>query len=71
MGELGPKVKVRGTKESLMEGLFADDIGLLAENERMLHRIVDKFDWMCERRKVSECWKEYSYSTLSHQFNGL
>ncbi len=42
---------VRGTVESLVAGLFADDTVLLAENEGTLQRIVDEFDRMCKRRK--------------------
>ncbi len=48
-GELGPRLKVRGTEESLVAGLFADDAVLLAENEGMLQRIVDEFDRVCKR----------------------
>ncbi len=50
MGELGPRLKVRGIEESLAAGLFADDTVLLAENEGMMQRIVDEFDRVCKRR---------------------
>ncbi len=50
--ELGPRLKVRGTEESLVAGLFADDTVLLAENEGTLQRIVGEFDKVCKRRKL-------------------
>lgn len=31
VGELGPRLKVRGTEQPLVVGLFADDTVLLAE----------------------------------------
>ncbi len=32
--------------------LFADDIVLLAESERMLQRVVDEFYMVCKRRRL-------------------
>ncbi len=52
VGELGLKMKARGMEESLVAGMFTDDMVLLAKNEGMMHRIVDKFDRVCKRRKM-------------------
>ncbi len=52
VGEVGSRLKVRVTEESLVAGLFADDAVLLAENEGMLQRIVDEIDRVCKRRKL-------------------
>lgn len=41
VGELLPKLRVRGKAESLVAGLFTDDTELLADNEGTLQRIVD------------------------------
>lgn len=50
--EFGPRLKVRDTEESLVVGIFAVDIVLLAENVVMLQRIVDEFDKVCKRRRL-------------------
>lgn len=39
------------SKRSLVAGMFTDVTVLLAKNEGMLHRIVDKFDRVCKKRK--------------------
>lgn len=36
---------------ALVAGLFTDDIELLADNERMLQRIVDEFCTVRKRKK--------------------
>ncbi len=50
--DLGVKLNMRGVEQPLVAGLYADDTVLLAENERMLQRIVDEFDRVCKRRKL-------------------
>lgn len=52
VGEVGPRLRVRGTGESLVAGLFTDDTVLLIKNEGMLQRIVDRFDKLCKTRKM-------------------
>ncbi len=52
VGDLGPRLNVRGVEQPLMAGLYADNTVLLAESERMLQRIVDEFDGVCRRRKL-------------------
>lgn len=47
VGELVPRLKVRGTEEPLVAGLFADDTVLLAENVGTLQRTVDEIDRVC------------------------
>ncbi len=49
---LGARLNVRGVEQPLVEGLYADDTVLLAENEGMLQSIVDEFDRICYRRKL-------------------
>ncbi len=51
VGELGSRLKMRGTEESLVASLFADDTILLVENGGTLQMIVDEFDRLCKRRK--------------------
>ncbi len=65
MGELGPRLKVRGMKESLVAGKFEDDTVLLAENEGSPQRTVEEFDKICKKRKRSECWKERAREQVS------
>ncbi len=43
---------MRGVKQPLVAGLYADDTVLLAESERMLQRIVNEFDRVYSRRKL-------------------
>ncbi len=50
--DLGARLKMRCVKQTFVVGLYADDTVLLAESERMLHRIVDEFDRVCKRRKL-------------------
>ncbi len=52
VGEVDPRMKVRGREESLVASLFADDTVLLAENEGTLQRIVDEFNRVCKMRKL-------------------
>lgn len=52
VGELVPRLKVRGTEEPLVAGLFADDTVLLAENVGTLQRTVDEIDRVCKGRKL-------------------
>lgn len=56
--ELGVQLKVRDTEQSVVAKVFASDTALLAKSEWMLQRIVDEFDRVCRRRKLSECWQE-------------
>lgn len=44
VGELGLGLQVRGTEESLIAVLFADDNVTLAETEETLQKMVDEFD---------------------------
>ncbi len=44
-------MNVKGVKQPLLAGLYADDTVLFAESEGMLQRIVDEFD-ICRRRKL-------------------
>ncbi len=50
--DLGARLNARGMEQPLVAGLYADDTVLLAENERMLQRIVDEFERVCKRRKL-------------------
>lgn len=52
VGNLGVSLKVRGIEQSVVADLFADDTVLLGENQRMLWKIVDKFDRVCRTRKL-------------------
>ncbi len=52
VGEFGPRVNVRGTEESLVADLFADDTVLLAEDDGTLQRIVNEYDRVCKSRKL-------------------
>ena len=47
----GCQAEVGWCKTLLVEGLFADDTLLFAENKEMLNKIVDAFDLVCKRRK--------------------
>lgn len=44
---------MKGIEQNFVEGLFADNAGLLADNERKLQRTVDELT-VCRRRK----WRE-------------
>ncbi len=52
VGNVGARLKVNGVDWSVVACLFADDTVLLAESERELQRIVDKFYNVCVRRKL-------------------
>lgn len=49
----GARQNVRGVEQPLAAGLYADDTVLLAESEGMLQRIIDEFDRVCKRRKLT------------------
>ncbi len=48
--DLGARLNVRGMKQPLVAGLYADDTVLVAESEGMLQRIVDEFDKVCRNK---------------------
>lgn len=47
VGNLGARLKVRGIELLMVVSLFADNTVFLAENEWMLLRMVDEFEWLC------------------------
>ncbi len=52
VGRIGAKMKLNRGDLSVSACLFADDIVLLAKNERELQRVVDPLHSVCSRRKL-------------------